>query len=58
MRCPDCTDGYNEITIVEQRDMSCRAYTILEWCKTCGGNGHIPAIITLKQFCNSPKVEK
>ena len=54
MDCPNCTGGFNKVTVV-MGDGLC---VINEWCDKCRGNGHIPAITTLKQFCNSPKVEE
>ena len=50
-KCPDCKNrqGYKVRVICEQ------GYGIMgvkEWCERCKGNGHIPPIITMEQYCS------
>ena len=39
MDCPNRTEGYNEITIVETGRI---AETLKVWCETCKGRGEVP----------------
>lgn len=50
MKCDNCKgEGYKDRTINEHAS---GIITVKEWCEPCKGNGHIPPIITVKQFCS------
>ena len=49
-KCENCKgEGYKDRTICEQGYL---IDSVKEWCETCKGNGHIPPIITMEQYCS------